>query len=175
MLKTRLKCGMTLMEFLDEHYTPKAEWASVKNSILAKESGKIKPLGITVRKSLAMETDEFVSICLKLTKYKWFKDYTYSIEFHTEKGYYPHVHILLKKWNKTELPRCDLIRNLKRIFKQSLDSQIEVKELSSIHANHYEKYLGGDKEDKSKQNRVQKDIEERKKFSLDDIYTDLEN
>jgi hypothetical protein len=174
MLKAKLKCGMTLMEFLENHYSPKSEWNDLKNAIVAKESNKIKHLGITVRKSLAMETDEFISICNKLTKYKWFKHYSYSVEFYTENGYYPHIHILLKSWNKTELPRCDLIRNLKRIFKQSKDSQIEVKELSSIHANHYEKYLGGDKEDSLKQDRVLKDIEERKKFSLNDIYTDLD-
>lgn len=172
MLKAKLKCGMSLMEFL-EHITPAAEWNALKKTITEKETKKLKPLGITVRKSLAMETDEFINISKKLNKYKWFKDYTYALEFYTENGYFPHIHILLKKWDKTLLPRCDIIRNLKRIFKQSNDSQIEVKELSSIHANHYEEYLGGNKEDSNKQDRVKKDIEERIKFSLNNIYTDL--
>ncbi|AXH79544.1 MAG: hypothetical protein [Circular genetic element sp.] len=171
MLRAKLKCGMPLMEFL-EHIMPKAEWDAFENQILIKENKKIKPLGITVRKSLAMETDEFITICQQLTKYKWFKDYVYSVEFYTENGYYPHIHILLKKWDKTTLPRCDLIRNLKRIFKQSNNSQIEVKELSSIHANNYEEYLGGNKENIDKQERNKKDIEERIKFSISNTYSD---
>lgn len=172
MLKAKLKSGMPLMDFL-EHITPAKEWVDLKQKIILNETKKLKPLGITVRKSMEMSVEDFIQICLKLNKYKWFKDYRYSVEFYTENGYYPHIHILLRKWDKTELPRCDLIRNLKRIFKQSKDSQIEVKELTSSHADHYEEYLSGNKEEKLKQDLIKKDIEERKKFSLDNIYTDL--
>lgn len=170
MIKTKLKDGTPLMDFLKSYVVKKQDWNTYESMIIQKEKTPPSYLGITVRKNMEMSIDDFLKICLKLPKYKWFKDYVYSVEFHTETGYYPHVHIALAKWDKLTLPKADLIRNIKRIFKQSKDSQIQVDILTK---DHYEKlcnYIRGEKKDLKKSPYVILDKKERLKYKLEDYY-----
>jgi len=171
MLKTKLKDGTLLMDYIKNVVIRDTrKWDTFSNMIEQKEKHPTKHLGITVRKNKSMPIEEFLKICLKLPKYKWFKDYTYSIEFHTESGYFPHVHIALAKWDKLTLPKADLIRNIKRIFKQPNDSQIQVDILTTEHHERLKQYIKGDKKDLEKTPLIILDKEERLKHQLDDFY-----
>lgn len=173
MLKTKLKDGTPLMDFL-KAYVYKKDFEIYEDKIKEKERNPSSYLGITVRKNLSMPIEDFLKICLKLPKYKWFKDYIYSIEFNTESGYFPHIHICLSKWDKISLPKADLLRNIKRIFKQQADSQIQIDVLNLDHYNKLSKYIFGEKKDLNKEPLVILDKTDRVKYDLMDYYTDLE-
>ena len=170
MLKTKLKDGTPLMDFLKAYVYKKDTWGQFNEMVHQKENNPTKHLGITVRKNKEMPIDVFLKICQKLPKYKWFKDYIFSIEFHTESGYYPHVHIALAKWDKIKLPKADLIRNLKRILKQTNDSQIQVDILTKDHYQKLVQYIKGEKKDLNKEPLVILDKQERTKYNLEDFY-----
>jgi len=126
-----------------------------------------------VSKSKDMDEAEFVRKALALpTRYKgWFKNYHFSLEFHTGGGLHTHLHIVLADVNKRK-DKLVAKKNVLRDYFRTPDNMVYYEEIDATHYVNKVNYIKGIKKDIEKQELVEMDKKSREKYNLESYYND---
>lgn len=154
-------------------YSTFEEW----KAIVFRKSKKKRHYGLRITKPSEMSESQFNLKLKNLSKYKWFKNFYYNIEYWSgekELRRNCHSHLALEDINhKLYKHNFILTRLCKHFSYPDKSNMIQIwSQMSPLSHNNYINYIKGDK--KGKCEAVLKDKETRKELGIRDYYTDLE-
>lgn len=159
------------LDFLDDAYRPRDEWAELKRRIIEKETGK-QPRYFWIQFPAKTDTlpKVFEKQILELSKYNWFKQVTWNIEMHGEQTNHMHSHMIIEN-PKEQLRPARIIDQLSKHLGIP-PNMIHCKRENHSFSNRLN-YIKGLKVSPDKQILVEKDNQFREKNNLDIYYNAL--